>query len=52
MNLEHRILQHQFRLNQDCCMWCGSTREQIVEFGEAACPRREPHIEPWVDEEQ
>ena len=33
---------HVFSIHRDACIWCGMTRQDIVEFGESKCPRREP----------
>jgi len=34
--------EHQFDIHREQCIWCGMTREQIEEWGERICPRREP----------
>jgi len=34
-------MNHQFDLKRDACIWCGMTRQDIEEYGEAKCPRRE-----------
>lgn len=38
---DRMYLGHQFRSDRDDCIWCGYTREDIEEFGERICPRRE-----------
>ncbi len=34
-------LEHEFHYLREACVWCGMTREQIEEYGERICPRRE-----------
>lgn len=38
--------EHQIDADYDQCVWCGSTRQDIEEWGERICPRREPRPEP------
>jgi hypothetical protein len=42
-------LEHEFHDWRESCVWCGMTREQIEDYGERICPRRELRRECGAD---
>lgn len=38
-------LEHEIDYLREACVWCGMTLEQIEDFGERICPRRELRAE-------